>query len=82
MLLEENYIHNNPTAFYDTYEVIYNAAQCSKYDTLTAVTKWVDEWQAKDPAYFTLLQLAYLTHAEELFLANMDTDEEESEDEE
>ena len=82
VLLEENYIHNNPTAVYDTYEVIYNATQCSKYDTLTAVTKWVDEWLAKDPEYFTTMQLAYLNYAKKTFLANVDTDEEESEDEE
>ena len=82
MLLEENYIHNNPTAFYDTYEVIYNAAQCSKDDTLTAVTQWVDAWQAKDPEYFTIMQLSYLDYAKETFLANLDTGEEESEDEE
>ena len=82
MLLEENYIHNNPTAFYDTYEVIYNAARCSKYDAITAVTQWADGWLAKDPEYFTTMQLACLDYAKKTFLENVDTDEEESEDEE
>ena len=80
--MEEHYIHNNPMAFYDTYEVIYNAAQCSKDETLTAVTKWVDAKKAKDPEYFTIMQLSYLAYAKETFIANVDTDEEESEDEE
>ena len=82
MLMEEHYIHNNSTFFYDTYEVIYDAAQCSKDETLTAVTKWIDAKKAKYPDYFTILQLAYLARAKESFLANVDTDEEESEDEE
>ena len=61
---------------------MYDAAKCSRNDTLNAVTMWIDSKKEKDPVNFTLLQLAYLAHAEELFLANMDTDEEESEDEE
>ena len=80
--MDEHYIHNNSTFFYDTYKVVYDAAQCSKDETLNAVTMWMDSKKAKYPDYFTILQLAYLAHAKELFLAHMDTDEEESEDEE
>ena len=82
MLIEEHYIHNNPTFFYDAYEAIHDAARCSKDETLTAVTRWEDAKTAKHPDYFTMLQLAYLDRAKESFLANVDTDEEESEDEE
>ena len=56
--------------------------RCSKDETLNAVTMWMDSKKAKHPDYFTILQLEYLAYAEEVFLANMDTDEEESEDEE
>ena len=83
MLMEEHStIHNNSTFFYDTYEVVYDAAQCSKDETLDAVTMWMDSKKAKYPDYFTILQLAYLARAKESFLENVDTDEEESEDEE
>ena len=81
ILLEENYIHNNPTAFYDTYEVIHNAAQCSKYGAITSVTQWVDGWLAKDPEYFTTMQLACLNYAKKTFLEDVDTDEEASDEE-
>ena len=65
MLMEEHYIHNNSTFFYDTYEVIHDAAQCSKDETLTALTKWIDAKKAKYPNYFTILQLAYLARCKE-----------------
>ena len=81
-LIDVHYMKSNSTFSYDLYDVVYDAAQCSRNDTLNAVTMWIDSKKEKDPVYFTLLQLAYLAHAEELFLANMDTDEEESEDEE
>ena len=82
VLLEENYFHNNPTAFYETYEDVYNATRCSKSEAINAVTKWIDGWQAKDPKYFTTMQLISLDHAKKMFLENVDTDAEESENEE
>ena len=86
VLLEENYFHNNPTAFYDTYDDIYNTARCSKTEAITAVTQWVDGWQAKYPEYFTTMQLICLDYAKKTFLENTDTEEsedaEESENEE
>ena len=43
---------------------------------------WIDSKTERNPTCFTLLQLACLADAEELFLADMDADVEESEDEE
>ena len=82
VLLEENYIHNNPTAFYETYEDVYNATRCSKSEAINAVTKWIAGWQAKDPKYFTTMQLISLDHAKKTFVENVDTDAEDSENEE
>ena len=83
MLMDEHhYIKNNPTFYYDMYEFMYDAAQCSRNETLNAVTMWVDSKKEKDPEIFTLLQLAYLADAKELFLADMEMDVDEGEDEE
>ena len=52
MLMDEHYIKNNPTFYYDMYEVMYDAAQCSRNETLNAVTMWVDSKKEKDPEFF------------------------------
>ena len=82
VLLDENYFHNNLTAFYEIYEDVYNATRCSKSEAINAVTKWIAGWQAKDPKYFTTMQLISLDHAKKTFLENVDTDTEDSENEE
>ena len=82
MLLEEHYVNSSPTFYHDMYEVVHDAAKCSRNKTLNAVTMWVDSKKEKDPEFFTLLQLAYLADAKELFLADMEMDVEEGEDEE
>ena len=81
-LLDENYFHNNPKAFYEIYEEIYNATRCSKSEAIDTVTQWIVGWQAKDPNYFTTMQLISLDRAKETFLENVDSDTEDSENEE